>query len=265
MLARVPRSIAEAPAEELTPAGLRLALGRISSRPVMQNSVLRFFKAAVRWAAREEMIPPSPVERMSLPHHQAPRDHVLAPDEIVAVWRSAEQNVMAHPRQGLAVAALVKILVLLGRGRAHLIPLPPLAVTILTEVQQVTGKRERVFHKVSYNAREFWTHPIRNRSMEMGAAYWKLHDLRRTCATNLGDLGLSDDLVALVLGHSRKDVTGRVYNLSKRLPECATALARWATSVEGLLAATPELPRKRRRPRSSAPKTARRPARTTAP
>ena len=67
------------------------------------------------WAAREEMIPPSPVERMSLPHHQAPRDRVLTADEIVAVWRAAEQNVKAHPRQGLAVAALFKIIVLLGQ------------------------------------------------------------------------------------------------------------------------------------------------------
>jgi hypothetical protein len=89
--------------------------------------------------------------------------------------------------------------------------------------------------------------------MEMGAACWKLHDLRRTCATNLGDLGPSDDLVALVLSHTRKDVTGRVYSLPQRLPECAAALAIWATSVEGLLAATPELPRKRRRSRSMEP------------
>lgn len=57
------------------------------------------------------MIPPSPVERMSLPHHQAPRDRVVAQDELVA-GRSAEQNVKAHRRQGLAVAALVEVLVL---------------------------------------------------------------------------------------------------------------------------------------------------------
>jgi intergrase/recombinase len=43
--------------------------------------------------------------------------------------------------------------------------------------------------------------------------------MRRTCATNLGDLGIPDDLVALVLGHNRKDITGRVYNRSQRLPD----------------------------------------------
>ena len=48
----------------------------------------------------------------------------------------------------------------LGRERTHLLPLPPLAASVLKDIQQVTGHRERVFHKISYNAREFWTHPV---------------------------------------------------------------------------------------------------------
>ncbi|PYQ49064.1 MAG: hypothetical protein DMF78_19425 [Acidobacteria bacterium] len=280
MLARVPKAVAEIPAEQLKPGNLRLALDKISSRPVMQNSILRFFKASMRWAAKEEMIPLSAVERMSLPNLQATRDRVLAPHEIVAVWRAAEQNAPQHPRHGQAVAALFKILLLLGqrlgetlalrwidlnltaeqplwtipanirkgrlgRERVHILPLPSLAVTVLGDLQRVTGKRERVFHKVSYNAREFWTHPVRNLSMEMGAEYWKPHDLRRTCATNLGDLGIPDEVVSLVLGHAKKDVTGRVYNLSRRLPELAAALANWGAHIERLLAETPGLPTKR--------------------
>jgi integrase len=282
MLARVPRAIAEMPAEKLKPGDLRLALGKISNRPVMQNNILRFFKASMRWAAKEEMIPPSAVERMSLPNLQATRDRVLAPREIVAVWRAADQNAPKHPRHGRAVAALFKLLLLLGqrlgetlalrwtdlnldakqplwtipatirkgrlgRERVHILPLPPLAVTLLRDLQRVTGKRERVFHKVSYNAREFWTHPVRDLSMEMAAEYWKLHDLRRTCATNLGDLGIPDGVVSLVLGHAKKDVTGRVYNLSLRLPELAAALGQWAGHIERLLAETPDLPMKRPR------------------
>jgi integrase len=279
MLARLPKALAETAAEHLKPGELRLALDKISSRPVMQNSILRFFKASLRWAAKEEMIPPSPVERMSLPNLQATRDRVLAPREIVAVWRAADLNAPRHPRHGQAVAALFKILFLLGqrlgetlalrwsdldltadqplwtipanirkgrlgREKAHILPLPPLAVAVLRDIERVTGKRERVFHKVSYNAREFWTHPVRNLSMEMATEYWKLHDLRRTCATNLGDLGVPDEVVSLVLGHAKKDVTGRVYNLSQRLPELATALARWAGHIERLLAETPNLPTK---------------------
>ena len=50
-----------------------------------------------------------------------------------------------------------------------------------------------------------------------------------------------------MLGHAKKDVTGRVYNLSKRLPEIAAALAKWAGHVERLLAETPDLPMKRPR------------------
>lgn len=116
---------------------------------------------------------------------------------------------------------------------------------MLKDLQRVTGKRELVFHKVSYESREFWTHPVRNISMEMSAGYWRIHDLRRTCATNIGDLGTPDQVVSLVLGHMKKDVTGRVYNLSQRLPELAAALTRWAAHIVRLLAEIPELPRKR--------------------
>lgn len=272
MLARLPAALSETPAEQLKPGDLRLALDKISRRPVMQNAVLRLFKASLRWAAREEMIPPSPVERMSLPNLQRIRDRVLAPHEIVSVWRAAENGVPRHPRNGRAVAALFKILLLLGqrigetlamrwtdldltrelpawtipagvrkgrlgRERAHVVPLPPLAVTVLADLRRTTGHHERVFHKVSYNAREFWTRPVRDLSMEWGADYWKLHDLRRTCATNLGELGVPDEVVSLVLGHAKKDVTGRVYNLSQRLPEAAAALGRWSARVKELIEA----------------------------
>lgn len=289
MLARLPKALAETPAEDLRPGDLRLALDKISSRPVMQNSILRLFKASMRWAAKEEMVPPSAVERMSLPNQQATRDRVLAPHEIVAVWRATEQNAPQHPRHGQAVAALFKVLLILGqrlgetlamrwtdlnltvdqplwtipantrkgrlgRERIHILPLPPLAVTVLRDLKRVTGKRERVFHKVSYNAREFWTHPVRNLSMKMGTEYWKVHDLRRTCATNLGELAIPDEVVSLVLGHAKKDVTGRVYNLSHRLPELAAALAKWAAHIERLLSESPDIltkpPRKKRRARA---------------
>jgi integrase len=90
--------------------------------------------------------------------------------------------------------------------------------------------------------------------MTMGAEYWKLHDLRRTCATNLGELAIPDEVVSLVLGHTKKDVTGRVYNLSRRLPDLAAALAKWAAHIERRLAETPGFltkpPRKKRRARA---------------
>ena len=63
------------------------------------------------------MIPPSAVERMSLPNRQATRDRVLAPHEIVAIWRAADQNAPHHARHGQAVAALFKVLLLLGQTR----------------------------------------------------------------------------------------------------------------------------------------------------
>lgn len=201
---RLPKALAATPAEP-PQAGRSAPRAGQDQQPARDaNSILRFFKASMRWAAKEEMLPPSAVERMSLPNQQATRDRVLAPHEIVAVWRATEQNAPEHPRHGQAVAALFKVLLILGqrlgetlamrwtdlnltaeqplctipasvrkgrlgRERVHILPLPPLAVTVLRNLQRVAGTRERVFHKVSYNAREFWTHPVRNLSMAMGA------------------------------------------------------------------------------------------------
>lgn len=59
---------------------------------------------------------------------------------------------------------------------------------MLRDLQRVTGKRERVFHKVSYQRAGVLAAP--GAAMKMGTESWKLQDLRRTCATNLRELGI---------------------------------------------------------------------------
>jgi integrase len=61
------------------------------------------------------------------------------------------------------------------------------------------------------------------------------HDLRRTLATGLGDLGISDDVIGLVLNHKKQGVTGRHYDKSTREAPKRDALEQWAEHVDGLV------------------------------
>jgi hypothetical protein len=65
---------------------------------------------------------------------------------------------------------------------------------------------------------------------------WRLHDIRRTVATRLGDLGVLPHVVEAILNHVggfRSGVAG-VYNLARYEAEMRDALTRWADYVEGL-------------------------------
>lgn len=55
---------------------------------------------------------------------------------------------------------------------------------------------------------------------------WCLHDLRRTVATGLNDLGVAPHVVEALLGHSIQGVAG-IYNHSQYLPEKLKALELW--------------------------------------
>jgi integrase len=123
----------------------------------------------------------------------------------------------------------------------NLVPLPPLATTILDGIKPITGSRRRAFHGVSMaNPERDWWDDIRARAVAVGKGqgwdvqHFTRHDLRRTCSTRMGDLGVPDEVISLVLGHVKRDLTGRVYNLSHRMGERRAALIKWSERVEEL-------------------------------
>lgn len=64
---------------------------------------------------------------------------------------------------------------------------------------------------------------------------WSLHDIRRTFATKLNDLGVAPHVVEQLLGHTMPGVMA-VYNLSQYMPEKLYALNMWCERLD-LLAA----------------------------
>ena len=79
----------------------------------------------------------------------------------------------------------------------------------------------------------------RERRINETMADWRLHDLRRTCATGLQRLGTRLEVIEAVLGHiggSRAGVVG-VYQRHAFEPEKRAALDAWARHVAGLASA----------------------------
>jgi integrase len=66
---------------------------------------------------------------------------------------------------------------------------------------------------------------------------WRLHDLRRTAATQMNEIGIAPHIVEAVLNHISgvKGGVAGTYNHSILLPERRIALKRWADHVEGLV------------------------------
>jgi hypothetical protein len=89
---------------------------------------------------------------------------------------------------------------------------------------------------------------------ERGAAAairpWRLHDLRRTFVTGLGDLGVRGEILELCINHisgTRGGVAG-IYNRSTLLPERKETFERWALHVAGIVEQRPANITRLRRP-----------------
>lgn len=62
---------------------------------------------------------------------------------------------------------------------------------------------------------------------DAGIAPFNTHDLRRTVATQLGEMEISDELIGRVLNHAPRTVSGLHYNHAKYLGPMREALDLW--------------------------------------
>ena len=72
---------------------------------------------------------------------------------------------------------------------------------------------------------------------EAKLAPWRLHDLRRTCATRMADLGVLPHVIEAVLNHisGHKAGVAGVYNRSSYSAEKKAALTLWGDQVAALV------------------------------
>jgi integrase len=211
------------------------------------------------WLIRDRRVTANPCASVARPEIPQARDRVLSNAEIARFWKATDATGEPFP-------ALLKMLLLTGcrlnevagmkrseinddgtawiipgertkNHRPHVVPLPPLARDILERVNRIEGC-PYMFSTTGGSPVSGWTKIKARLDAAMNpASPWVLHDLRRTAATGMAEIGIAPHIVEAVLNHvsgARAGVAG-VYNRAAYLPEKKAGLERWAAHVEGLV------------------------------
>jgi integrase len=127
-------------------------------------------------------------------------------------------------------------------NRPRRLPLPPLAIELITEAVSLSPEADALFpitagHALS-NAMARITAALPEDAL--GSHSWRAdpptaHDLRRTTASRMAAAGTSIEDVASVLGHVLPGITAKHYAHYARDPEKARALARWSAILSVIL------------------------------
>ncbi|MEP7129645.1 MAG: tyrosine-type recombinase/integrase [Sphingomicrobium sp.] len=222
---------------------------------VLPGRVLAIMKTVFRYALSRDWIDSSPVEGFAKPAADAQRDRVLSMEEVVAVWtaggllgfpfgpyfqtlaltaqRRTEVASMQWADVDLKAATWIIPAKATKSGRTHLVPLSASLVDMLGRLPRLG---EYVFthdggtHVSGYAKAKARLDAFIGASDVM-VSPWRLHDLRRTAATHMVRLGVSEEVVGRVLNHAPKGVTAKVYALHTYAPEKRSALDRWAAEL----------------------------------
>jgi integrase len=239
------------PLAQITKREIANCLATVTDRsgPIQANRTRASLSAFFMWCCRRGLVDNNPVD-FTERHKEESRHRVLSDPELRQLWS-------ALPETDYGKAA--KLLILTGQrrdeigklrwseidiarrvislprertknGKPHDVPLSGPALAIL-ESQPRFG--EYVFGRCGIKD---WSHKKAELDAKLQLEHWVVHDLRRTAATRMVDLGILPHAVEAVLNHygHRSGVAG-VYNRSLYAAEKAQALARWAEHVMSLV------------------------------
>jgi integrase len=210
--------------------------------------------ALFAWALREGVTAANPVVGTNDPSEGiAPRDRILAPEELKAIWNQCQDDDFGRIIRLLLLTACRrdeigglrwseldleagKMLLPKERtkpGRPLALTLPDCARSILQAAPRRAG-RDLVFGggKGGFSAWSYCTLSFNARITAANGggalAPWRVHDLRRTVRTGLSKIGVKPHVAELVLNHTgHKSGIGGVYDHYDYQPEIAEALAKW--------------------------------------
>jgi integrase len=241
------------PAAEFSKADLRAARDAMveADTAIAANRLLGYLGPVLRWAAQEDLIPINFVPGIRRgPEHK--RSRVLSKKEIAAIWQACDK--LGTREAAKNYGRLVRFLLLTAQrrdevasmkfgdildgtwrqvenkaGRPHSLPLPPLALALLGQGEA----RELVF---TGRAGKLSGFSAMKTALDKASdvTNWRLHDLRRTAATNMQELGIRNEVVQSVLNHAVPGV-GAVYLRSELEKQKAEALATWAAALSRIV------------------------------
>jgi integrase len=126
---------------------------------------------------------------------------------------------------------------------AHQVPLSEPAVELLTARQDMAHPLATYVFPSSpkrhMSSVKVWSYRTAAALARATRIAFTAHDLRRTVATMMGELGIDGDTIGLVLNHRKPGVTTRHYDHSTRETAKRAALDRWAQRLTQIVTETP--------------------------
>ena len=222
-----------------------------------------------RWAVRKRKVASNPTLGVDHPGAPPARDRVLSAAERRWFWKACDKI-------GPPYGPLFQMLLLTGQRRGevlnlrrrelsdelqtwtlpatrtknhreHLVPLAPLARALIARSQLGDNPDAFIFRTSNGNAvgnfakakkqlDKAMAEVARREDRQAALADWRLHDLRRTCATGMADAGVLPHVIEAVLNHvsGTKGGIAGVYNRAAYWPEKKAALERWALYLDRL-------------------------------
>jgi integrase len=210
------------------------------------------------WAMRNGLADANPtIEAGDLPTSK-PRERVLTDQELADIWNHAGD---------FGYGKMVKLMILTGcrrqeigsatwdefdldrdtwtipsertkNGRTHKLPLMPMAMDIIKSTPKMATRKQ--LYGTRGTGFGGWSRSRDDLDRRLAGRIrtpWRLHDLRRTVATRMADLGVQPHIIEAVLNHHgghRAGVAG-VYNRSAYEREVRIALALWSDHVRSLV------------------------------
>jgi integrase len=220
--------------------------------------------AMFRWALSQDIVAADPTAGLEAYDRGAPRDRVLTVEEIETLWRWLESDALS-----LEAADILKLELLLGarcgeisglraeeidrqkwawtlppsrskNGRQRVTPIVGLARAMLE--QRLSGvEKEPLFRleKGVVVTSAHIGHYLLTRRTTLPIAVFTSHDLRRTFATMLAEMGIALDLVAAIVGHESGGKNTRTlvrhYVHTDMLERKAQALRIWDEQLKAIV------------------------------
>jgi len=106
-----------------------------------------------------------------------------------------------------------------------------------TQVRSILERQPRRNEFVFGRDWQSWSNPKANLDTKLnGMAEWRLHDLRRTAATMMAELGILPHIIEAILNHvsGHKSGVAGIYNRARYTDEMRAALQRWADHLDTL-------------------------------
>jgi integrase len=251
--------------EKITRRTVALHLAELASMngPIAANRARIALSSFFAWAMREGLAETNPVVGTNRPTEERSRDRVLSNDELARIWAACRDDDYGR---------IVRLLILTGQrreevggvawdeidfsqgcwsvprnrtknGLPHDVPLTNPVIALLRG-QPHRGGRSLVFGEAG-GPFQGWSKAkaaLDKRILADGTpiAAWRLHDIRRTVATRMAEMGALPHVIEAVLNHvsGHKAGVAGVYNRATYMKEKRGALSLWAAQVSLIIKRT---------------------------